>query len=152
MSIKTLNNARSDGDTTESDNRFRDSLRFDGEDLSYLVSTEFIQELEQVENEFEFDGAVPEWATGTAVATTASISVGYIMWMLRGGYVLASVLSTMPVWQNIDPLPVLAALDAADDEDDDSLETMIDRASDEADDSEGLSSDEADAERKDETV
>jgi hypothetical protein len=74
------------------------------------------------------------------------------MWMLRGGYVLASVLSTMPVWQNIDPLPVLAALDAADDEDDDSLETMIDRASDEADDSEGLSSDEADAERKDETV
>jgi len=152
VSVKTLNAVNSDGDSTDSDNRFRDSLRFDGEDLSYLVSTEFIQELEQVEDEFEFDRAVPEWATGTAVATTASISVGYIMWMLRGGYVLASVLSTMPVWQNIDPLPVLAALDAVDDEDDDSLETMIDRASDEADDSEGLSSDEADAERKDETV
>ncbi|MFT5091581.1 MAG: VCBS repeat-containing protein, partial [Porticoccaceae bacterium] len=152
--VKTLNDVNSDGDSTDSDNRFRDSLRFDGEDLSYLVSTEFIQELEQVEDEFEFHGAVPEWATGTAVATTASISVGYIMWMLRGGYVLASVLSTMPVWQNIDPLPVLAALDAADDEDDDSLETMIDRASDEADDSEGLSSDEAasDAERKDQIV
>jgi VCBS repeat-containing protein len=154
VSVKTLNTARSDGDTTDSDNRFGDSLRFDGEDLSYLVSTEFIQELEQVEDEFEFDGAVPEWATGTAVATTASISVGYIMWMLRGGYVLASVLSTMPVWQNIDPLPVLAALEAADDEDDDSLETMIDRASDEADDSEGPNADEAasDAEQKDKIV
>ena len=120
----------------ETDNSFRNSLRFDGEDLSYLVSTEFIQELEQVEGDLEFNGAVPEWATGTAVATTASLSVGYIMWMLRGGYVLASVLSTMPVWQNIDPLPVLAALESADDDDDESLETMIDRASDEADDSE----------------
>ena len=76
------------------------------------------------------------------------------MWMLRGGYVLASVLSTMPVWQNIDPLPVLAALDAADDDDDDSLETMIDRASDEADDSEKSDAEEtaSDAERKDEIV
>ena len=154
VSVKTLGAVTSDGVSPDSDNRFRDSLRFDGEDLSYLVSTEFIQELEQVEDSFEFDGTVPEWATGTAVATTASISVGYIMWMLRGGYVLASVLSTMPVWQNIDPLPVLAALDAADDDDDDSLESMIDRASDEADGSEDSDADEAasDAERKDKIV
>jgi VCBS repeat-containing protein len=140
--------------STESENNFRNSLRFDGEDLSYLVGAEFIQELEQVEDGFEFDGAVPEWATGTAVATTASLSVGYIMWMLRGGYVLASVLSTMPVWQNIDPLPVLAALEAVDDDDDESLETMIDRASDEADHSENQVADEAaaDAALKDELV
>lgn len=76
------------------------------------------------------------------------------MWMLRGGYVLASVLSTMPVWQHMDPLPVLAALDAADEDDDDSLETMVDRASDEADGSENPNADEtaSDAERKDEIV
>ena len=154
VSIRALDEVASNRNPSESENRFRDSLRFDGEDLSYLVSTEFIQELEEVEGEFEFDGTVPEWATGTAVATTASISVGYIMWMLRGGYVLASVLSTMPVWQNIDPLPVLAALDAVENEDDDSLETMIDRASDEADGSETSSKSEehSDAERKDEVV
>ncbi|MGZ0171645.1 MAG: hypothetical protein ACKVHE_19045 [Planctomycetales bacterium] len=131
-----------------------DSLRFDGEDLSYLVGTEFIRDLDQVEGEFEFKAAVPEWATGTAVAATAGISVGYIMWMLRGGHVLASVLSTMPVWQDIDPLPVLAALDEADDDDDDSLETMIDRASDEADDSETRVTDKTatDDVRRDRTV
>jgi hypothetical protein len=67
----------------------------------------------------------PEWAVGSAVVTTTSLSVGYIVWMVRGGYVLASVLSTMPVWQNIDPLPVLDALDAVDD-DGESLESMID--------------------------
>ncbi len=154
VNVRTLAPTNSNASSTESSERFRNSLRFDGEDLSYLVSTEFIQDLEQVEDSFEFDGTVPEWATGTAVATTASISVGYIMWMLRGGYVLASVLSTMPVWQNIDPLPVLAALDAADADDDDSLETMIDRASDEADDSENSDADKtaSDAERKDEIV
>lgn len=154
LNVRTLAPTRSNTSSTESSERFRNSLRFDGEDLSYLVGTEFIQDLEQVEDSFEFDGTVPEWATGTAVATTASISVGYIMWMLRGGYVLASVLSTMPVWQNIDPLPVLAALDAADADDDDSLETMIERASDEADDSENSGADKtaSDAERKDEIV
>lgn len=154
LNVRTLAPTRSNTSSTESSERFRNSLRFDGEDLSYLVGTEFIQDLEQVEDSFEFDGTVPEWATGTAVATTASISVGYIMWMLRGGYVLASVRSTMPVWQNIDPLPVLAALDAADADDDDSLETMIERASDEADDSENSGADKtaSDAERKDEIV
>lgn len=154
VNVRTLAPASSNTSSNESSERFRNSLRFDGEDLSYLVSTEFIQDLEQVEDSFDFDGTVPEWATGTAVATTASISVGYIMWMLRGGYVLASVLSTMPVWQNIDPLPVLAALDAADDDDDDSLETMIDRASSEADELEEPDADEAasDAERKGEIV
>ncbi len=155
-SIRTSVNSFDRSEDVSSDTKlnFQDSLRFDGEDLSYLVGTNFIKELEQIEEDFEFNGAVPEWAAGTAVATTASISVGYIMWMLRGGYVLASVLSTMPVWQNMDPLPVLAALDAADDDDDESLETMIDRASDEADDSEKPGTDEeaSDAERKDEIV
>ncbi|MFT5326582.1 MAG: hypothetical protein ACI8P0_004459 [Planctomycetaceae bacterium] len=122
--------------SAEVDVSFGDSLRFDGEDLSYLVGTDFIQELEQVEDEFDFEGAIPEWAAGSAVATSASISVGYIMWMLRGGYVLASVMSTLPVWQHIDPLPVLAALDDVDDEDDESLESMIDSASDKSDESE----------------
>lgn len=144
----------SEQSATKIDVDFRDSLRFDGEDLSYLVGTEFIQDLEQIEEEFEFEGTAPEWAAGTAVATTASISVGYIMWMLRGGYVLASVLSTMPVWQNIDPLPVLAALDAADADDDESLESMIDQASNEADSFETSTTDgsASDAERKDEIV
>jgi VCBS repeat-containing protein len=139
------------GPSDEVEVSFADSLRFDGEDLSYLVGTEFIQELEQVEDEFDFDGAIPEWATGSVVTTSASISVGYIMWMLRGGYVLASVMSTLPVWQHIDPLPVLAALD---DEDDESLESMIDNASDRSDDSESRSDAETDLEntREDRTV
>lgn len=142
------------GPAADVDMNFQNSLRFDGEDLSFLVGTEFIQELEQVEDEFEFDGTVPEWATGTAVATSAGISVGYIMWMLRGGYVLASVMSTMPMWQSIDPLPVLAALDAADADDDESLQSMIDSASEKSDGSESMASNEASSEttRKDVSV
>lgn len=124
LSIELIDGMQSDGGLS-----FEDSLRFDGEDLSYLVQTEFIEELDEVEEELFFDAQIPEWATGTAVATSASISVGYIVWMIRGGYVLASVISTMPVWQTMDPLPVLDALDAVDD-DDESLESMIEQVED----------------------
>jgi hypothetical protein len=101
------------------------SLRFRSEDLSFVVQDNYMTQVKSIDDELQFETQVPEWAVGSAVVTTTSLSVGYIVWMVRGGYVLASVLSTMPVWQNIDPLPVLDALDGVDD-DDESLESMID--------------------------
>lgn len=100
-------------------------LQFSGEDLSFVVQDRYIEQVEELDEELVFEATVPEWAVGSAVVTSASLSVGYIVWMVRGGYMLASVLSTMPVWQNIDPLPVLDEL-TGDDEDDESLESMID--------------------------
>jgi VCBS repeat-containing protein len=116
-----------DGFQTEriSREQLAQSLRFRGEDLSFLVKDEYIAQVESIDEELQFEAPVPEWAIGSAVVTTTSLSVGYIVWMVRGGYILASVLSTMPVWQNIDPLPVLDALDSVDD-DGESLESMID--------------------------
>ncbi|MGH8654390.1 MAG: hypothetical protein ACREYE_20475, partial [Gammaproteobacteria bacterium] len=35
-------------------------------------------------------------------------SVGVVAWLLRGGSLLAALLSTMPLWGGIDPLPILA--------------------------------------------
>ena len=42
---------------------------------------------------------------GTGIALTA----GFASWVLRGGSLLASFLSTIPVWRGLDPLPILAA-------------------------------------------
>jgi hypothetical protein len=109
----------------------RASLRFDGEDLSYVVDTRFLQGLQDVEKSLAFDAPAKQLAIGTAVATSAGLSVGYIVWMIRGGYLLASVLSTIPAWQYVDPLPVLSALDG-DDEDDESLESLVEAAEDDS--------------------
>jgi len=42
---------------------------------------------------------------GTGIALTA----GFASWVLRGSSLLASFLSTIPVWRGLDPLPILAA-------------------------------------------
>jgi hypothetical protein len=41
------------------------------------------------------------------IAVSTTVSVGYVIWMIRGGVLLSSLLSSMPAWQLIDPLPVL---------------------------------------------
>ncbi len=44
-----------------------------------------------------------EAASGMAFTLTA----GYVSWLLRAGYLSASVMSMLPIWGSFDPLPVL---------------------------------------------
>jgi outer membrane lipoprotein-sorting protein len=47
------------------------------------------------------------WSIGAAVGVTTVISVGYVMWCLRAGYLMTSAVSALPLWRAIDPLPIL---------------------------------------------
>jgi hypothetical protein len=49
---------------------------------------------------------------GKMIAATGGLSVGYVIWLIRGGVLVSSMLSALPAWQLIDPLPVLAAAGA----------------------------------------
>jgi hypothetical protein len=44
---------------------------------------------------------------GSATGMTALLSAGYVLWAVRGGSLLASMLATLPVWRWLDPLPIL---------------------------------------------
>jgi hypothetical protein len=44
---------------------------------------------------------------GTCAVVTSALSAGYIVWLLRGGYLLAALASSIPAWQLLDPLPIL---------------------------------------------
>ena len=44
---------------------------------------------------------------GTIVTTTVTMSAGFLVWLTRGGSLLMSFLSTLPMWRLLDPLPVL---------------------------------------------
>ena len=61
----------------------------------------------------------------SAIATSVGLSAGYVVWMLKGGSLLASVLSSLPAWQLADPLAILVGKKGDEDEDDESLETII---------------------------
>jgi VCBS repeat-containing protein len=56
----------------------------------------------------------------------ASLTVGYVVWMLRGGMLITSLLAQMPAWRIIDPLVVLDSLDKEAD-DDESLGSLVEQ-------------------------
>lgn len=41
------------------------------------------------------------------VGNTASVSAGYIVWALQGGFLVSRMLSSIPLWKGFDPLPVI---------------------------------------------
>jgi hypothetical protein len=45
--------------------------------------------------------------TGAAATVTGALSSLYLLWIFRGGALLASLLTSLPVWRMIDPLPIL---------------------------------------------
>ena len=55
-----------------------------------------------------------------------SLTVGYVVWMLRGGLLISSLLAQMPMWSIVDPLTVLDSLDQSD-EDDESIGSLVEQ-------------------------
>ena len=66
---------------------------------------------------------------GNSLMLSGGLSVGYVIWLARSGLLLSSVLSSMPAWRFIDPLPVLSGMrGGADEDDDESLESMVENS------------------------
>ena len=48
-------------------------------------------------------------AMDTVVGITLSLSAGVVSWVLKTGSLMASFMSTIPLWKQLDPLPILSA-------------------------------------------
>ena len=55
--------------------------------------------------------ALDQIVGGSSAIATTSLSVGYVIWMLRGGSLFASFVSSLPAWTSFDLLPVLNKFD-----------------------------------------
>jgi len=81
----------------------------------------------------EESAALARAFAGGSAGVTTGLSIGYLIWLIRGGTLMGSVLSSLPAWRFVDPLPVLGTLaDGVDSESDqeaegerDSLETLV---------------------------
>ena len=62
---------------------------------------------------------------GSTAAVSTTVSVGYVVWMLRGGSLLTTFLSSLPAWQAFDPLPVLESFDEDAEGDGESLQSLV---------------------------
>lgn len=97
-----------------------------------LSDVAFLEELDAVREDLNDVAALGQTFVGSSVALSTGISVGYVVWIARGGLLLASLVSSMPAWRLVDPLPILARLedpDAAAGEGD-SLASIIERTDD----------------------
>jgi hypothetical protein len=79
------------------------------------------QDLNRVRDDLAQQTQLEHWTAGSIAVGSFGLTVGYVLWLLRGGALLASLLSSMPAWRLLDPLPVLGRVEdeeAEDDEDD----------------------------------
>ncbi|MBW3542692.1 MAG: tandem-95 repeat protein, partial [Planctomycetes bacterium] len=92
-------------------------------------------DLDFLNERFDSVSDVPGYVVGTMLASTSGLTVGYVLWTIRGGLLASSILAQMPAWRLVDPLVVLNYLDESpppepDDADEESLETIIVSATD----------------------
>ena len=89
-----------------------------------------VRVLDQVRDKKGEDILIENPTLSASTGVAASMSVGYVAWLLRGGVLLSSVLSQLPAWRSIDPLPVFSHGGKRDeDEEDESLEAIMQKGS-----------------------
>ncbi len=77
--------------------------------LSELLFVKLDAVIEELEEAVAADAAQQVQVTRIAAATGVTLSVGFVAWALRSTVLLASLFGTLPAWQSLDPLPVLAS-------------------------------------------
>jgi hypothetical protein len=71
------------------------------------VAEELRRNLDALHEQLQGSGIERRHVVASSIALSTGMSVGYVIWLIRGGALVGSMLSAMPAWQMIDPLPVL---------------------------------------------
>ena len=74
------------------------------------------QDLESLRENLREQDEIQTRGTVALAAGSLSMTLAYLLWLVRGGALVASALSALPAWRILDPLPVLSRMN--DDEDD----------------------------------
>ena len=94
--------------------------------VAAMAAPEVRQALDEARERAHEDVKIEARVAGSVFVVSTGLSVGYVLWLLRGGALIASLLSSLPAWRLVDPLPVLGSMGGrAGDEDDDSLEDLV---------------------------
>ena len=71
---------------------------------------ELLEALDREREREEEAASFAQTAVGGSIGLTSGLSVGYLIWLIRGGTLATSMLSSLPAWRFVDPLPVLDSL------------------------------------------
>ena len=65
------------------------------------------RELDRLNQDLETTPLYVDLEAGEATILASALSVSLVIWSVRGSFLLASSLSTLPAWMVVDPLPIL---------------------------------------------
>ena len=86
----------------------------------------FWKALDKRRGRMEAEANLPQIMLGSTAAIASTMTVGYLIWLVNGGKILAAVVTSLPTWSLVfDPLPILSAITDDEDVEDDSLESII---------------------------
>jgi VCBS repeat-containing protein len=88
------------------------------------ANTSFLRELDRARDSQAEEVRQERVVIESSVAAGATVTVGYVLWLLRGSLLLTTALSSLPAWRFVDPLPVLGNLSDGEDEDGETLESI----------------------------
>ena len=64
-------------------------------------------------------------AVGTVGTATSGLIVGYVVWALRSGLMLSSLMTALPAWNLLDPLAIISVADSDRKQDEESLADIM---------------------------
>ena len=85
------------------------------------LSSDFERRSQEIENQL----SAARIAMGSSFTVTTGLSVGYFLYLLRGGAIMSSMLTSLPAWRFVDPLPILGNLQDSLDADNESLQSLV---------------------------
>uniref|UniRef100_UPI003A95437E hypothetical protein n=1 Tax=Amphritea sp. TaxID=1872502 RepID=UPI003A95437E len=135
--------------------RFQSVLDTMAQPLTLHKFDQFMAGIDQLQDEADQQHALNTMMVGGSIALSSGLSVGYVIWLARSGVLLSTVLTSLPAWRFIDPLPILSKTStnesnaAGAGQDEETLGSMVegnDESSDGSDDESKDDDDEADKE------
>ncbi|HVE52988.1 MAG TPA: hypothetical protein VNB23_06355, partial [Ramlibacter sp.] len=76
-----------------------------------LRSPAFATELDRLRESVREDLDLDQAVSISVASVSLGLSLVYVLWLIRGGVLVASYLSALPAWRILDPLPVLSRVE-----------------------------------------
>jgi len=94
--------------------------------FDFNYASDFLKHIDDAKSKIQDSNIQIERIKQASFGLFTGVSIGYVVWVVRSGAIFASMLTALPAWKLMDPLPVLATFDDSANDDGESLESIVD--------------------------
>ena len=83
------------------------SMNLSSEAIATAIADPIWTQLDDVRGEMSSARVMNGTVERVALTVTSSMTIGYVLWTVRGGFLLTGLLAQVPAWRGVDPLSIL---------------------------------------------